>query len=147
MATVISSNRGRGVDADWGGRLGRTGIDKRPVAGPVTLRTRGFEGDERADKENHDGLDHAVYCYAREDLDWWASQLGRELRDGVFGENLTLSGVDVNRALIGERWRGGGTPLEGTGPRVPCGGVRNWVGERGWGPPFPPAGRIRPHLP
>jgi MOSC domain-containing protein YiiM len=146
MATVISVNRGHVVDADWAGRLGRTAIDKQPVAGPVTLRTRGFEGDERADKENHDGLDHAVYCYAREDLDWWASQLGRELRDGVFGENLTLSGVDVNRALIGERWRVGGTLLEVTGPRVPCGVFRNWMGERGWVRRFTAAERIGAYL-
>jgi hypothetical protein len=29
---VISVNTGRGKDADWG-KLGRTAIDKRPVAG------------------------------------------------------------------------------------------------------------------
>ena len=46
-----------------------------------------------------------MYAYAREDLDFWAAQLGRPLPNGVFGENLTTEGADANGALIGERWR------------------------------------------
>ena len=42
---------------------------------------------------------------AREDLDDWERELGRSLTNGVFGENLTTSGLDVSGALIGERWR------------------------------------------
>ena len=53
-----------------------------------------------------------MYAYAREDLDWWAEQLGRELRDGLFGENITTAGLDVTGALIGRLWqtRHGGGP-------------------------------------
>ena len=42
--------------------------------------------------------------FAREELDWWADRLGRELPHGMFGENLTTSGLDVDGALVGERW-------------------------------------------
>src|SRR3954447_17040524 len=38
----------------------------------------------------------------------------------MFGENLTLEGVDVSGALIGERWRAGSVELEVRQPRVPC---------------------------
>ena len=61
-------------------------------------------GDECADKENHGGPDQALYVYAREDLDWWTEQLGRELRNGLFGENVTTAGIDISAALIGEIW-------------------------------------------
>src|SRR5215831_5326174 len=93
--------------------MGVTGIDKRPVNGPVDVRDpgpkggggSGLVGDAVCDVRHHGGHDQAVYAYAREDLDWWQSELGRELRGGVFGENLTTSGVDVSGALVGERWR------------------------------------------
>ena len=34
-----------------------------------------------------------------------SSELGRSLPGGIFGENLTTDGVDVNGAVIGEIWR------------------------------------------
>ena len=67
----------------------------------------GLAGDRVYDVLNHGGPDQAVYAYAREDLDFWAGELGRPLGNGVFGENLTTAGGDVNAALIGERWRVG----------------------------------------
>jgi MOSC domain-containing protein YiiM len=118
-----------------------TGIDKRPVEGPVMVsRPRasgmglvGLAGDRVYDVRNHGGPDQAVYAYAREDLDFWVAELGRELPDGVFGENLTTEGVDVNGALIGERWRiGPAVVLEASLPRVPCGTFQGWLAQGGW---------------
>ena len=74
-ARVISVNAGRGKDADWAGKLGRTAIDNRPVTGHVEGGRLGLEGDEQADKPAHGGPEQAVYAYAREDLDWWVEQL------------------------------------------------------------------------
>jgi MOSC domain-containing protein YiiM len=36
------------------------------------------------------------------------------------GENLTTEGIEVNGALVGERWVIGTTVLEVSEPRVPC---------------------------
>ncbi|MFE4293565.1 MOSC domain-containing protein [Streptomyces sp. NPDC056647] len=47
----------------------------------------------------------AAYASTREDLDEWDVRLGGPLRSGVFGENLTGLGLDVNGALIGGRRR------------------------------------------
>ena len=69
---------------------------------------------------------------AREELDWWGAELGRDLRDGMFGENLTTVGLDVDGALVGERWQVGTTLLEVAGPRIPCATFAAWMGERGW---------------
>ncbi len=103
-----------------GGRLVRTGAWKLPVDGPAALRGTGVEGDEQADRKVHGGFHKAVYAYAREDTDWWEAELARQLPHGVFGENLTLRGVDVTGSVIGERWRVGSALLEVSEPRFPC---------------------------
>jgi MOSC domain-containing protein YiiM len=102
------------------GRPVPTGIWKRPITGRVAIRGVNVEGDEQADRRVHGGPDKAVYAYAREDTDWWEAELGRELEQGVFGENLTLRGVQVSNAMVGERWRVGSALLEVSGPRTPC---------------------------
>jgi MOSC domain-containing protein YiiM len=118
-----------------------TGIDKRPVEGPVMVtppRAKGMgmvglAGDRVYDVRNHGGPDQAVYAYAREDLDFWAAEIARPLPNGVFGENLTTSGLDVNGALIGERWRiGPDVVLEASAPRIPCGTFQGWLAQAGW---------------
>ena len=77
-------------------------------------------GDDQADRRVHGGPDKAVYAYAREDAAWWADELGREIPPGMFGENLTLEGIDVSGAVIGERWRAGSVEFEVCQPRLPC---------------------------
>ncbi len=138
---ILSVNVGRAVDAEWAGNLRRTAIDKRKIDGRVAVRENGLAGDERADVANHGHPDQAVYAYAREDYDWWEPRMGRDLRDGQFGENLTTSGADVTGAVLGERWRVGTAVLEVTAPRIPCVVFRNWLDERGWVKRFTEAGR------
>jgi MOSC domain-containing protein YiiM len=140
-AQVISVNTGRGRQARWAGRIGRTAIDKRPCSGPVTIGRLGAAGDDQVDKSNHGGPEKAVYAYAREDLDWWAGQLGQELRNGVFGENITSAGLDISGAVIGETWRLGSAVVQIASVRVPCGTFAGWMGQRGWVKRFALAGR------
>ena len=137
---VLSVNVGRPRPNPWKG-VRSTGIDKRPVEGPVAVMapgpmgdgTVGLAGDRVYDVRNHGGTDQAVYAYAREDLDGWATEMGLALRNGVFGENLTTASVAVNDALIGERWRiGADVILEVSCPRIPCGTFQGWMGRQGW---------------
>ncbi len=96
------------------GAKGRvSAIDKRPV-GSIEVRDpgpkkgglgSGVVGDDVVARQHHGGTQQAVYAVAREELDWWGRELGRDLRDGMFGENLTTEGLDVDGALVGERWR------------------------------------------
>lgn len=144
--SIASVNRGAVFDAAWAGRMRRTAIDKRPAAGPVAVRRLGLDGDEQADRAHHGGPDKAVYVYAREDLDHWQERLGRRLRDGVFGENLTTCGVDVTGAVVGERWRAGGALLEVTLPRTPCRVFQAWVDEPAWVRAFTEEGRFGVYL-
>ncbi|MGR6922499.1 MOSC domain-containing protein [[Actinomadura] parvosata] len=143
---ILSVNVGTPIDAEWAGNLKRTAIDKRAVAHRVAVLANGLTGDARADEKNHGSPKSAVYAYAREDYDWWERELGRELRHGQFGENLTTAGIDVNEALIGERWRVGTALLEVTGPRTPCVVFRNWMDVPGWVKRFTQAGRPGAYL-
>ncbi len=132
-----------------------TGIDKRPVDGPVMVTPArakglgmvGLAGDRVYDVRNHGGPDQAVYAYAREDLDFWEAELDQPLGNGVFGENLTTEGVDVNSALIGERWRiGPDVILEVSCPRIPCGTFQGWLAQAGWIKRFTQAARSGTYL-
>jgi MOSC domain-containing protein YiiM len=137
---LLSVNIGRPRPNPWK-EIKLTGIDKQPVEGPVMVTPArakglgmvGLAGDRVYDVRNHGGPDQAVYAYAREDLDVWETRLGRPLHNGVFGENLTTEGIDVNGALIGERWRvGPDVLLEVSCPRIPCGTFQGWLDQAGW---------------
>jgi len=145
-AYVHSVNHGRVFEAAWAGRLRRTAIDKRPVRQAVAVGERGVAGDEQADTKYHGGRDKAVYAFAREDLDRWGQLLGRSLHDGQFGENLTTAGIDVNDALVGERWRVGEALLEVCSVRIPCRVFANWLEEQGWVRRFTADARPGPYL-
>ena len=71
---------------------------------------------------------------------------GRDLADGMFGENLTTQGLDVDGAVVGERWRVGSAVLEVSGPRIPCATFAAWMGERGWVRRFTERGRTGAYL-
>ena len=140
MASVLTVNTAPAA-VDLGAL--RTGIDKRPSAEPLAVRApgprkgglgSGVVGDSIGNSRHHGGDDQAVYAYAREDLDDWQARLGRDLTNGMFGENITTSGVDLTDCLVGERWAVGddGLVLEVTSPRTPCKTFSTWLGIPGW---------------
>ncbi|MFK4144328.1 MOSC domain-containing protein [Streptomyces sp. NPDC004065] len=143
---LLSVNLGRPLAVPYTDQpQGVTGIDKRPADGPVRVAApgpkgtggSGLAGDAVCERRHHGGNDQAVYAVAREDLDDWERELGRTLRNGAFGENLTTEGLDISGARIGERWRigsGTGSPvlLEVTSGRIPCRTFQGHLGERGW---------------
>ncbi|MDY7088032.1 MAG: MOSC domain-containing protein [Actinomycetota bacterium] len=121
---------------------GLTGIDKLPVDHAVDVRApgpkttglhSGVVGDPIGDIRHHGGDDQAVYAYSREDYDWWEASLGRSLPAGMFGENMTTAGLDLNRTLIGEVWRVGDVlELQPTFGRIPCATFQAKMGEKQW---------------
>jgi len=146
-AHIVSVNTGRVADLVIAGpATPRSAIDKRAAGGAVRVHKLGLAGDEHGDTENHGGLDQAVYAYAREDLDWWTERLGRELRNGEFGENVTTAGIGVTTALIGEIWRMGEVVLQVTSPRIPCETFKAWTGEDHWVRRFAAGGRPGAYL-
>ncbi|KGN36897.1 MOSC domain-containing protein [Knoellia subterranea] len=131
-----------------------SGIDKRPVdqisvldPGPKGVGASGVEGDAVVDMRHHGGSTQAVYAVAREELDWWAVDLGRDLQPGAFGENLTTAAFDVDASVVGEQWRiGGSVVLQVTAPRVPCATFSKHMGVPGWVKAFTDRGRTGAYL-
>lgn len=157
MSAVITSVN-VGTPAARPGRGARaTGIGKRPVdritvtdPGPKRVEdghgVSGVEGDFVGDGRHHGGTTQAVYAVSREELDHWSAELGRELSDGIFGENLTTTGLDVDAAEVGDRWRVGTAVLEVSGPRIPCATFARRMQEPHWVRRFAERGRSGAYL-
>jgi len=107
---------------DYQGRKVSTGIFKEPVQGSVKVGKLNIEGDQQADLSVHGGEYKAIYSYALEHYDqYWRKQPGFEkLPNGMFGENLTTSGLKESEINIGDKIRFGNVLLEATEPRLPC---------------------------
>ena len=117
---VLSVNVGTAREFEYNGRPAKSAIWKFPAAGRIAARGVNLDGDDQADRAAHGGYDKAVYAYAVEDTRWWEREIGRSLSHGEFGENLTTERIDVNSALVGERWGIGSAILEVSEPRIPC---------------------------
>jgi MOSC domain-containing protein YiiM len=118
---VVSVNVGSIREVAWRGTIVRTGIWKTPIgARAVPVRGVNLVGDDQADRRVHGGADKAVYAYAEEDYRYWADEEGVRTQPGLFGENLTVRGLELRNAVVGERWRIGTTLLEVAQPRLPC---------------------------
>jgi MOSC domain-containing protein YiiM len=115
------------------GIVGRTAIDKRPVAGPVQVGSLGLVGDTQCDTERHGGPDKALYAYDEAEAQRWAMELGCTAQPGMFGENLVVRGLAVTDAVVGEHWQvGPEVQLEVTSPRMPCTTFGRHVGQSRW---------------
>ncbi len=105
---------------EYQGRRTLTGICKQSVDGSVNVTKEGIVGDFQADRENHGGIDKAVYAYAVENYRFWEQELGKKLPYGRLGENLAVSGMTDDLVHIGDIFRMGQVEVQVTQPRVPC---------------------------
>ncbi len=153
MSAVVRSVNA-GALAEVAGMRRPSGIRKHPVdrievrdPGPKRGGLgSGVVGDEIGSRKHHGGETQAVYAVASEELGWWGAQLDRDLADGMFGENLTTVGLDVDAAEVGEQWQVGSALLEVCGPRVPCATFAKHMGEPRWVKRFTEHGRTGAYL-
>jgi MOSC domain-containing protein YiiM len=125
---VISVNVAKAMPMRIGDRWVPSAIAKQPALGPVSVTPMGLVGDEQADRSVHGGLDKAVYAYStRHHLFWQTvraqarvAAAGDPLAPGLFGENLTVEGLDEARLWIGDILRLPGCRLAVSAPRMPC---------------------------
>jgi MOSC domain-containing protein YiiM len=118
---VISVNVGQPREVVWKGRTVVTGIFKEAVTGRVAVRRLNLEGDRQADLTVHGGPEKAVYAYPAEYYPFWREQFPEmDLPWGMFGENLTITGLLDETVHIGDRLQVGSAHLVVTQPRLPC---------------------------
>jgi MOSC domain-containing protein YiiM len=118
---LVSLNVARPQLALYKGKTINTGIFKKPVSGPVRLRTLNLDGDRQADLSVHGGPHKAVYAYPSEHYPYWRQELpGVELPWGMLGENFTTVGLAEDDLHVGDRFQIGSAIVMVRQPRSPC---------------------------
>ncbi len=118
---LVSLNIGLPREVTWQGKTVATGIFKEPISDRKMLRFLNIDGDRQADLTVHGGRDKAVYAYPVEHYDYWRGELpDMDLPWGMFGENLTTTGLLEDTVNIGDRFRIGSAEIMVTQPRRPC---------------------------
>jgi MOSC domain-containing protein YiiM len=118
---VVSVNVGLPREVKWRGDVVRTGIFKEPVPGVRPVRRFNLAGDGQADLTVHGGKDKAVYAYPSEHYDFWRASWPRpDYPWGIFGENLSTTGLLEDSVCVGDEFRVGTARLVVTQPRLPC---------------------------
>jgi len=118
---VISLNIGEKKTISWRGKPVQTGIFKYPVEGPILLGKTDVEGDVVYDRRYHGGISKACYLYSADHYPEWKKLFPElEWSYGMFGENLTIEGLQEKDFLIGDILRIGGATVQISQPRQPC---------------------------
>lgn len=118
---VVSVNVGKPREVEWKGKIVSTSIFKEPVTGRVAMRRLNLDGDRQADLSVHGGPEKAVYVYPAEHYQFWRNEFpNMELPWSMFGENLTVEGLQEDIVNIGDQLRIGSARVVVTQPRMPC---------------------------
>lgn len=118
---VISVNIGKPRTIQWRGEPVQTGIYKYPVEHSVYLEKEDVKNDHVIDRKHHGGADKACYAYSLDHFDYWKKFYPTiDFHHGIFGENLTVKGLNEAKIYVGNVYRIGGAEVQATQPRQPC---------------------------
>lgn len=118
---IISANIGTPAVVEWRGMQIKTGIYKYPVEESISLEHEDVEHDHVMDRRYHGGVDKACYLYSADVYGFWREKYPEaEWGWGMFGENLTVEGLDESSIRIGDCFRIGEAEVQVTQPRQPC---------------------------
>ncbi len=118
---IVSVNIGKKETIIWRGKKVQTGICKYPVTEPLSLGLEDVVGDSVIDRRYHGGRDKACYLFSEDVYPEW-KELYPDLnwQPGMFGENLTVEGLNENKVFIGDVYKIGTALVQVTQPRQPC---------------------------
>ncbi|TAI46611.1 MOSC domain-containing protein [Flagellimonas allohymeniacidonis] len=118
---VISTNVARPKSFLWNGETHTTGIYKTPVNKPIKLEKESVVDDVIADRKVHGGIFKACYLFSADHYPYWKKKYPNLDWDwGMFGENLTVKGLNESELRIGNIYRLGTALVQITQPREPC---------------------------
>ena len=118
---VVATNIGEKKEINYKGMRVVTGIYKYPVKEGVYLEAHDVKGDVVVDRESHGGIDKACYLYSYDVYEYWkALHPDLDWDFGMFGENLTIAGLDETKVHVGAQYRIGEAIIEVSQPRQPC---------------------------
>ncbi|MCR9227595.1 MAG: MOSC domain-containing protein [Flavobacteriaceae bacterium] len=118
---VISTNLGKPTKILWNGKKILTGIYKYPIYEPLYLDREDVKHDTVVDRKHHGGAYKACYLFSSDNYAHWKEKYPLMDWDwGMFGENLTLEGLEESKLKIGSIYRLGKALVQITQPREPC---------------------------
>jgi len=118
---VVSVNIGQRTTIVYNGKEEQTGIFKFAVKSPIFLGKQGVSTDQVVDRRYHGGEDKACYAYSWQAYHYWQYKFPEvEMPLGMFGENLTINGLDETTLYIGQVFRVGRAIIQVSQPRIPC---------------------------
>jgi len=118
---ISSVNIAKPTTIIWNGKKVITGIYKKAVNQPILLGNQCVQNDEVSDRKHHGGEFKACYLFSEDHYEYWKNlypNLDWEL--GMFGENLTVSGLNEKDIRIGDIYKIGSALVQVTQPREPC---------------------------
>lgn len=118
---VISTNIAQPVTVIKNGKPVETGIYKTHIKDGITLGLTDVVGDSVMDREHHGGVNKACYLYSADHYPFWQNKFsGLEWTHGMFGENLTVKGLNESSINIGNTYEVGSAIIQVSEPRRPC---------------------------
>ena len=118
---IVSTNIAKPKTFTWKGKQVTTGIYKTPTKNSIFLDTETVKDDEVSDRKVHGGEFKACYLFSEDHYSYW-KQLYPDLHwsFGMFGENLTIKGLDEKLINVGDIYKIGEALVQITQPREPC---------------------------
>ncbi len=118
---IISTNLGTTTTFLWNGKEEATGIFKYPTEKPIYLGNNNVQNDIVIDRIHHAGENKACYLFSVEEYPYWKRLYPKlDWKWGMFGENLTVEGLDESQIRVGDIYRLGNTLVQVSQPREPC---------------------------
>ena len=112
---IRSTNISKPTTIIWNEKEVLTGIYKKPINKPIYLGKEDVKGDEVSDRKHHGGEFKACYLFSKNQYEYWKNlypNLNWEL--GMFGENLSVEGLDEAQIRVGSRYQVGEAIIEAT---------------------------------
>ena len=118
---IVSVNIGEVTTVDYLGKEVKTGIFKYPVDDSIFLGDTDVKNDNVVDRRYHGGVDKATYAYSLDHYAFWKNLYpDLDWTNGMFGENLTIEGLDEAKMLVGSVYKVGEAKIQVCQPREPC---------------------------
>ncbi len=118
---IISTNIAQPRTVSWRGREIQTGIFKKSVSTPIFLGKEDVVNDAVIDRKYHGGEHKACYLFGSDYYEDWKKKYPHlNWEWGMFGENLTVSGLDEEQLKVGAIYSLGTATVQISEPRQPC---------------------------
>jgi MOSC domain-containing protein YiiM len=118
---IIATNIAQPTTFIWKDKEVSTGINKKPTDVPIYLGKQDVRGDLVSDRRVHGGEFKACYLFSANQYPYWQNLYPElEWNYGMFGENLTIEGLDEKTLIIGDIYKLGNALVQISQPREPC---------------------------